>query len=243
MAANLAASPLDFRILGEVRSRWGPEGVVYTRYADDLVVSTTDAAVAPALLVSSILAAGALSSLQVSRTWRLVGWAAANAALMVNLSQVLWVFQRYDPVSVVLGIDSEEEYLLTGQRYYPAFEWLHANSDPEDAVLVVGESRIFHLDRGVWAGSFIDPPPYRNFLSDGCDADCLAQNLRRAGIRWIYVDPEHYRVGTANPDSTDELSFFATVEEDRIFRGVMADHATLAYQAGNSMVFRLAPTG
>jgi len=50
MAANLAATRLDFAVFASAKDRWTIDGFTYTRYADDLVLSTQDFTHAKSLL-------------------------------------------------------------------------------------------------------------------------------------------------------------------------------------------------
>jgi len=54
MAANLAATRLDFDVFASAKGRWTIDGFTYTRYADDLVLSTRHPAHAESLICDGV---------------------------------------------------------------------------------------------------------------------------------------------------------------------------------------------
>ncbi len=205
-----------------------------------LLVSPTVRVFSPLLLVLAILAGGAIVQLGPRRVWRVVGLAAVNAALIVNLAQILWVVHRYEPLEAAFAFTSDQEYLETGQRYFTPFQWLNQESAPEDRVLVVGESRIYYLNRVAVAGTYLDPHPIASFRSPGCDHGCLANRLWAEGIRWIYFDPIQYGVLSAPRESlSNELLFLVREEEARAFAELLENHTEERLRIGERRVLAL----
>jgi hypothetical protein len=205
-----------------------------------LLVSPTVRVFSPLLLVLAILAGGAIVQLRARRGWRALGLVAVNAALVINLSQTLWVVHRYEPLEAAFAFTGDQEYLETGQRYFTPFQWLNRQTAPEDRVLVVGESRIYYLDRVAVAGTYLDPHPIATFRSPGCDHVCLAERLWTAGIRWIYFDPTQYGVLTAPRESiSSELVFLVSDEEASAFAELLENHTEERYRIGERRVLAL----
>ncbi|MGB3564149.1 MAG: hypothetical protein WBH85_08865 [Thermoanaerobaculia bacterium] len=205
-----------------------------------LLVSPTVRVFSPLLLVLALLAGGAIVQLRTRRVWRVIGLAAVTAALVVNLAQTLWVVHRYEPLEAAFAFTSDQEYLETGQRYFTAFQWLNQQTAPEDRVLVVGESRIYYLNRVAVAGTYLDPHPIASFRSPGCDHACLANRLWSAGIRWIYFDPTQYGVLSAPRESlSSELLFLVADEEARAFAALLENHTEERLRIGERRVLAL----
>ncbi len=205
-----------------------------------LLVSPTVRVFSPLLLVLAILAGGAIAHLNGKGVWRTLGLAAVTAALVVNLAQILWVVHRYEPLEAAFAFTSDQKYLETGQRYFTAFQWLNQQTAPEDRVLVVGESRIYYLDRVAVAGTYLDPHPIASFRSPGCDHGCLANRLWSEGIRWIYFDPTQYGVLSAPRESlSNELLFLVDDDEARAFAELLENHTQERLRIGERRVLAL----
>ena len=205
-----------------------------------LLVSPTVRVFSPLLLVLAILAGGAIAHLNGKGVWRTLGLAAVTAALVVNLVQILWVVHRYEPLEAAFAFTSDQKYLETGQRYFTAFQWLNQQTAPEDRVLVVGESRIYYLDRVAVAGTYLDPHPIASFRSPGCDHGCLANRLWSEGIRWIYFDPTQYGVLSAPRESlSNELLFLVDDDEARAFAELLENHTEERLRIGERRVLAL----
>ncbi len=205
-----------------------------------LLVSPTVRVFSPLLLVLAILAGGAIAHLNGKGVWRTLGLAAVTAALVVNLAQILWVVHRYEPLEAAFAFTSDQKYLETGQRYFTAFQWLNQQTAPEDRVLVVGESRIYYLDRVAVAGTYLDPHPIASFRSPGCDHGCLANRLWSEGIRWIYFDPTQYGVLSAPRESlSNELLFLVDDDEAHAFAELLENHTEERLRIGERRVLAL----
>jgi hypothetical protein len=210
------------------------------------------------ILVASMAGGAALSSLlSRSRTVRRLTLIGVTLAAALDLAAVLYVLQEYRPVSTVIGVESTDKYLGTGVRYYAAFRKIEGNTLSNEGVLVVGESRIFHLQRPAIAASYLDPHPIRSFRSDCASGNCLdseqavaeearliAGRLRDAGISIIYLDEEQYHVESAahpRPELVSETAFYVTEQDDRLFRQVLASHARELSQDRGIKLYQLLP--
>ena len=215
--------------------------------AAGLLLHPTVRSFAPVLVLASLLGGAALARFfssapsaagrRTRRAWGLV----VAVALLANGVQIAWIFQEYAPISSALGFESEEEYLLTGQDYYRAFKLIEENTEPSDGVLVVGESRVFHLNRPTIAASYLDPHPLHAFRQGGCEGDCLLRALRDRGIRVVLVNKKGYRLGGASErePTTNELEFFVSREDDKAFRSLLEMSAQQVKVLGSFTIYKL----
>lgn len=161
--------------------------------------------------------------------------------LCVNLVHVMKIYSFYQPSAPALGMESPGHFLQEGQNYYDAFSRINLaaqNSAGRDVrVLVVGESRIFYLECPAVAGSYLDPPPYRKYLGDPPSPDTLAENLRREGITFIYLNEAQYRPGETVTSYSNELIFQAGPQEDAVFRSMLRQYGILVYKSGPISVY------
>ncbi len=235
----IAGVPLGLGILVSARRRLWPLGAVAALYLITAVIfHPTVRAFGPLFLVGSWLNAQGIVVLARKRWSRRILLAVTGFLLWTNLVQVLWVMRHYEPLGAALGFDSRESYLETGQSYYPAYRWLADNSDPEDVVLIVGESRIFYLDRPVIAGCYLDQPPLSGFLRE-TSPDAAERGLRKAGVSHILVNWSQYRVAPSRPPTTDELLFFSDPSTDAVLKHLLTERARLVFQNGPIEIYRL----
>jgi hypothetical protein len=155
--------------------------------------------------------------------------------------QVAIFFERTQELSVALGLEDEASLLRRHQPYYAAFEWIARHSPPGAGVLVVGESRVFHLARPAVWGSYLDPHPISGFATPGGDPRETAARLAAAGVRLVYFYPPQYRVGPRPPGRHRELVFHVDEASDRAFRALLERRARPVYHRGGAWVFALLP--
>jgi hypothetical protein len=147
--------------------------------------------------------------------------AAVGLLLWVNLAQVLWIVREHQPSGVAFGYQKAETYLQQQLDVYPAQSWINQNTPSGAGVLVVGDSRIFHLDRPAIAASFLDPHPLTGFLRPGENLPALVTRLQEAGIDYILFNSPHYRVGEKR-QLRNELIFYGDPQADSVFRYLLA---------------------
>ncbi len=241
----IACLPLGLGVLfGAARRLW-PLGVVLGLYALAAVLfHPTVRAFGPLFLAASWLSGEGLARLTQRVQGFGEGWGrravilGCVVLLGINLSQAVWVLRHYDPVGVALGFDDRETYLATGHDYYDAYRWLDANSEATDVVMVVGESRIFYLDRPAIAGSYLDQPVLSGFLPDPSSATAL-ERLRQIGVAYVFVNRAQYRVAPSRPTTTNEILFFSDPVTDAVLKELLARHGRVVYEQGPIQVYRL----
>ena len=185
------------------------------------------------ILIACLFCGAAVASLLQGNRW-VRRWTLSGVVLVavLDLAAVLYVLQQYRPISVAIGVESTEAYLGTGVRYYPAYRMIETNTEADEGVLIVGESRIFHLRRPAIAASYLDPHPIRWFRSNCSAGDCpppsdaaaeaalIAQRLAEAGISIIYLDEEQYHVESPGDSKSQaplsETDFFVSTDDDRL---------------------------
>jgi hypothetical protein len=174
----------------------------------------------PLLLAAALLVGGGLARLwqRTPRAWVI---AAVGLLLWVNLAQVLWIVREHQPSGVAFGYQKAETYLQQQLDVYPAQSWINQNTPSGAGVLVVGDSRIFHLDRPAIAASFLDPHPLTGFLRPGENLPALVTRLQEAGIDYILFNSPHYRVGEKR-QLRNELIFYGDPQADSVFRYLLA---------------------
>jgi hypothetical protein len=200
-------------------------------------------AFAPLLLVLALLGAGGLAAIASTRRARAGLAAVAAPLLLFGALQVAVFFESTQELSVTLGLEDEASLLRRHQPYFAAFEWIERSSPAEAGVLVVGESRVFHLRRpAVWA-SYLDPHPVGGFLAPRRGPGEVAARLAAAGVRLVYFYPAQYRIGPRPPGLHRELTFHVDEASDRAFRALLERHARPVYHRGGAWVFALLPPG
>jgi hypothetical protein len=206
-----------------------------------LVTHPTARSFAPLLLVLAILGGGALALLASTPGVRRALAAVALALLPVHLVAILvvWDLDGHQPLRVVAGLEDEDTYLRRSQPYLDAYRTLSRHAAPATRVLVVGEARAFYLDRPAIYGSIVDPHPLSAFAGAPPDAAAAARRLRGAGVRLIYFYPPQQRRGSRPAGIRHELHFYTTIELDRAFRQLLADHARPVFHRGNAWIFAL----
>lgn len=100
--------------------------------------------------------------------------------------------------AVLFGHMNKDTFLSAERSLYPhppytAFQYLNARENPEDAVLLAGESRGYYLNRPFIAGSVHDVQPLVRRAKRAGDGDGLYRSMRNEGIRYILVNSAEIR--------------------------------------------------
>ena len=238
----IAAVPLGLGVLVGARRRLWPLGAVAGLYLTAAVVfHPTVRAFGPLFLVGSWLNAQGIAQLASSKWPRRLLLAGTTLLLWTSLAQVLWVLRYYEPLPVALGFTSREQYLETGHDYHAAYRWIAENTEPSQLILVVGESRIFYLDRPAIASSYLDQPVLSGF-SPNADAKVVADRLREIGVSHILLNRSQLRVAPERPSTTNELLFFSDPATEATLQELIRTQSREVLRAGPIQIFELSST-
>ncbi len=224
--------------------RRAPRALLLVALVYTLVLLATHATVrsfGPLLLAVAVLGGGGMALLAESRRWRRALWALVLAVLPLNLVNVLvvWDLDNNRPLLALAGMEPVDDYLRRSQPYLDAYRALGRHAPPNARVLVMGESRVFFLDRPAIYGSAVDPSPFAPFAGTPPDAATAARRLRDADVRFVVSYPPQLRVGPRPPGIRWELDFHTTPELDRAFRRMLAEHARVVFHRGNLWIHEL----
>jgi|GEM_PF-2478486 len=201
------------------------------------VVHPTARFFAPAMMLICILGGEVLSVWHARRSRAVMVIVAMLSC--INLVQIVKVVTYFDPVEPALGLVKAETYLDESQSYLHAFRWIQERTDPRERIMVVGESRIYYLNRPAIAASYLDPPPYTPWISRDRSPDGLADRLMKDRICWIFVNRAQYRPGQAAVQPVRELRFDASEEEDSLFETMLASRGVRVYAKGFIEIWHL----
>ena len=211
-----------------------------------LVAHPTARSFAPLLLLLAILGGGALA-LVASTPWRRGALVvAALAVLPVHLGAIfaVWDSDGHQPLRFVAGAEDEDAYLRRSQPYVDAYRALARQATAEARVLVVGEPRVFYLERPAIWSSIVDLPPFAPFTVGPPAASHIdAERLRAAGVRLVFFYPPQLHAGPRPPGIRHELESYLEPPLASAFRRLLAEHARPVFRRGNSWIFALRSDG
>jgi hypothetical protein len=207
-----------------------------------LVTHPTLRAFGPLLLVIAVVGGGGMAMLAATPGWRRALLAVVVVALPLHLVNMLvvWDYDGHRPLRSLAGMEDEARYLRPSQPYIDAYQALARHAPPAARVLVVGESRVFHLDRRAVYGSVVDPHPFTAFAGTPPDAAAALRRLRAAGIGYVVFSPRQQKVGVRPPGIRHERDHYAPADLDRAFRELLARHARPVFHRGNTWIYALA---
>ncbi|HBL15647.1 MAG TPA: hypothetical protein DD417_02490 [Elusimicrobia bacterium] len=122
-----------------------------------------------------------------SGTARKLMRAAILGAVFMNAAWSAYWQDRYEIPGVVLGKQTRHEYLGAGHYSYPApsypgMDFINASLPAEIKVLLLGESRSFHLKREAVTATVFDQHPLCGWIREVRSAEELYLRYREAGI-------------------------------------------------------------
>jgi hypothetical protein len=206
-----------------------------------LISHPTIRAFGPLLLVLALVGAGGMASIATSERRRIAIAVTTAPLLLYGVMQTAVFFESTQELTVPLGLEDEARFLRRREPSYAAFEWIHSHAPPAAGVLVVGESRVFHLRRPATWASYLDPHPIAAFAPPGAPVQRVADDLAARGIRLVYFHPAQYRVGPRPAGRHRELVFHVDERDDRAFRNLLEQRARPVYHRDGSWVFALLP--
>jgi hypothetical protein len=211
-----------------------------------LVAHPTARSFAPLLLLLAILGGGALV-LVAATPWRRRALAvAALVVLPIHLGAIfaVWDLDGHQPLRFVAGAEDEDAYLRRSQPYVDAYRALARQATAEARVLVVGEPRVFYLERPAIWSSIVDPPPFAPFTVGPPDAPRIdVVGLHAAGVRLVFFYPPQLHAGPRPPGIRHELESYVAPPLAQAFRRLLAEHARPVFRRGSNWIFALRGDG
>jgi len=143
----------------------------------------------------AVLGGVALDRLRMLRRPRLaVDWL-ARAVVILTLALLLFAllvrFLQANPLPVVLGVESRDDYLARRLGwYYATVETMNRELPPDAVVLFLWEPRTYHCQVECWPDAMLDRFLHTTHLY-GYDADTIARTWRAEGFTHVLL----YRVG------------------------------------------------
>jgi hypothetical protein len=124
--------------------------------------------------------------------------AAVGAMTAVNLFLVLYVHAVFGTPSVLLGLESREEFLGRRLDYYPCAAVARDLPSPSGRILVVGEQRGYYIGREHLPSSVHAPNLWVRMAEEASSPADLSGRLAAAGFSHVlFVPKESARLGAA----------------------------------------------
>lgn len=151
---------------------------------------------------------------------------------------VTWLhIDRLDPLRVVTGDVPDEEWVGSHRRSMHLIREGSAMLSRE-RTLVLGVNELFWFEGGVTGGANFDSPLISDYLS--LPSNELVERWRTDGIEQILVYPRLIRVGPAIGSTSDrQRALILSSEAAANLTGALRDHATVAGQTENAVLYRL----
>jgi hypothetical protein len=166
------------------------------------------------------------------------------ASIVVAVSLAAHLVLSAATLSTVLpyltGNETTAQFLLRTGVYARPYAWIAQNLPPHAKVLLIGETRTFHLQRPFVSGGNLDGPRIASWLSQFATPEAFARGLRDAAVSHVLFHPGRYRVGVA-PEGLVEREVVLTVPSttDAMLRSFFQSHADLRYSDGTTYVFEV----
>lgn len=121
---------------------------------------------------------------------------AVGALVAVNLFLALYVHAVFGTPSVLLGLETREEFLSRRLDYYPCAAAARDLPGPSGRILVVGEQRGYYLGRGHLTSSVHAPNLWVRLAEEAASPADLAHRLNEEGFSHVLLVPkESARLG------------------------------------------------
>ncbi|MFN2501693.1 MAG: ArnT family glycosyltransferase [Pyrinomonadaceae bacterium] len=140
----------------------------------------------PMLSVAIFLSTASIA--QKRPSLRIVWQVSFSAAALVGLSTSAAWFMQKAPLRVVLGGETREEYLTRNLDYYPFYELLNGESNPDAKVWLINMRRdTYHLDRPVFSDYLFEDWTLRKMLWESGSAEELRRKAATLGVQYALV--------------------------------------------------------
>ncbi|HET7435961.1 MAG TPA: hypothetical protein VFN10_14730 [Thermoanaerobaculia bacterium] len=176
-----------------------------------------------------------------SRALRFALSAVAAIALIAQLALIGFVFESYEYARYLAGRETASAYLARLQPFTKLYSHIAATTPPTARLLLLGETRVFHLDRqAVWGGN-LDGPRIANWLAQFPNAAALHDALRAQGITHVVLGSARYRVASGQPLTMLERETILEVPSrtDAIITELLKTRAALRYRDEGYLLFEL----
>jgi hypothetical protein len=141
--------------------------------------------IVPMLGIAIVASAEAIAK-QLSDSFRLAtGGSIAAAAVAGILVSVAW-FLQIAPLRVVLGGESRDEYLARNLDYYPYYQWLNSESDPDAKVWLIDMRRdTYDLNRPVFSDYLFEDRTFSRMVWEVRSVRELRERASAMGIKYV----------------------------------------------------------
>lgn len=165
----------------------------------------------------------------------------AQLMLVAFLFVSAWSFLPY-----LVGVESEEAYLMRTRDYYKPYAWIDANTPREAKLFLIAENRTYHLERRAIAAGNLDGPRVAAYLEQFRSDDELRRDLQRQGVTHVLVHRPWYRVGSStHPARMTEKEYILNVSPrtDALLHRLAARHTRLVYEDNAYAIYELKEGG
>ncbi len=109
---------------------------------------------------------------------------AVTAAAGLTVSAA-WFLQRA-PLRVVMGGETEDAYLARNIDYYPYYQWLNSEADPQEATWLINMRRdTYHLDRPFISDYLFEDWTFRQMVWEARSTEELRAKAASMGVRYV----------------------------------------------------------
>jgi len=181
----------------------------------------------PVLPIAAILAAASLAMLE-SRRFKIGMTVVIVSVAGLNLFWSHRFFMAQRGWDETLGRLSTEDYLRIPHAHYlspydPAARYLNAHAPVDAKVLLLGDTRMFYIERPCLGASLFDAQPLFVWADASADGAALYQRFQRENLHWILLNPaeaarmERYWLHQLTPHGRAVLHDFWTHHIDLVF--------------------------
>ncbi len=138
----------------------------------------------PVLAIAIVMSAGKV--FERAGRMRLLTHAALGVAAAAGLTvSAAWFLQRA-PLQVVMGGESEEDYLARNLDYYPYYQWLNSESGPQEVTWLINMRRdTYHLDRAFISDYLFEDWTLRQMVWDARSIEELRARTAAMGVQYV----------------------------------------------------------
>jgi len=184
----------------------------------------------PLLPFACLIAARGLELFQISRSTKIISYAALAMVFVHNLLVFHWVMAPIDPYAVVLGNQTKTSYLSSKLNYYYAAYSCLNLLPPGSKAAFLGETRSYFVKCDKIAPTVFDRNPLADWANASQDPDEFTQTLRENGVTHIFENNyESKRLSSYSSFTPRGLSNLSTVKE-KLSKSVYKDAYCSVYE-------------